>query len=280
MAETVEKTIESVLQQDYPNIEHIVMDGGSTDGTLDIVRAYEDHLTWYSQPDEGQSDAINKGLALTSGMYLNWFNADDFLLPGAIHHMVELFKANPGVGLVYGRVNHIALDGNKADDRTVRDGMFEELLNWDNFISQPGCLFTREAWEMFGPLDIDLHYAMDWDLWIKMWRKFSFKYTPQTLAEVTVHKATKSSSGGLRRYDEIRHMLEGHGGSAAHIYYKIGREYYERNQMREARRYFRIALSKDPSSLIRRHLIAMIPKSYLGGHVMDLARATRTRFGF
>jgi glycosyltransferase involved in cell wall biosynthesis len=280
MVSTIRRTVESVLLQDYPSLEYIVMDGGSTDGTLDIVRQYEGRLTLYSGPDNGQSDAINKGFAVASGQYLNWLCADDFLLPGAIRHLVALLQESPDAALGYGHTVHLYPAGVRVADPNVWEGTIGELLNGDNFVPQAACLFTRQAWEMFGPLSVALHYAMDWDLWIKMSRKFAFRYTSATLAEVTVQNETKSSSGGLPRYDEIRYMLEGHEGRAAHTYYKIGREYYERNQMPEARRYFRIALLRKPSLLVRRRLRGMMLKSYLGGRIMDVARDIRARLGF
>ena len=282
-AATIERTIESVLQQDYPNVEYIVMDGGSTDGTPDIVRAYEGRLRWHAEPDKGQSDAINKGLALTSGAYLNWLNADDFLLPGAIRHIVEIFKANPDVAVVYGRVNLVHADGSFwEDDRNVRDESYNFMLHLDNFISQPAALFTREAWETCGPLVLDYHYAMDRDFWIKIGARYPnpWKYTPRTLVDVTHTREVKSASGGLPRLHEIRRIVESHGGRAPHAYYRIGLWHYEHNEMGKARHYFRQALSRQPAPNICKRLAPLILKSYLGGRIMNFARTSRSKLGF
>lgn len=279
MADTLRDTIESILTQDYPNIEYIVMDGGSTDGTLDILRSYGDRFEWHTGPDRGQSDAINKGLALTSGQYLNWLCADDRLMPGTIKHLVSTLQNSPEAALAYGHVMLVYKNGTHAPGRHVRQGTLEELLNGDNFIPQSACLFTRQAWEAFGPLRTDLHYAMDWQLWIKMGQKHSFAYTPQTLSEVSALPETKSASGGLRRFEEIRKMLEAEGGRAAHTYYRTGLIYYRQGQMAEARQHLRIALSRGPSRTIRREIIGVIIKSYLGHRLMRIGRAARQKLG-
>jgi glycosyltransferase involved in cell wall biosynthesis len=277
-AETIQRTIDSIREQDYPNIEHVVMDGGSKDATLDILRANEDHLTWYSEPDNGQSDAINKGFARTTGALLNWLNADDFLYPGAIRRCLEVFQENPKVGLVYGKVNLVHLDGTFwREEGLARVTSRAELLRGDPYIPQAGDLFTREAWESCGPLRVDLHYCMDWDLWIKMLAKYAVRFTPQVFAAQSVYENTKSASGGLPRFHEIREMLESHGGSAAHIYYKIGLWHYQHNEMIDARRYFRIALSRGPSLVIRRRLISLILKTHLGSRAVQFGRKLRAQ---
>jgi glycosyltransferase involved in cell wall biosynthesis len=282
-AATIRRTIDSVLGQDYPNLEYLVLDAGSTDGTLDILRAYGERLTWHSEPDQGQSDAINKGLARTSGVYLNWLSADDFLLPRAIRHLVELLQANPDVPVAYGRVNLVHADGTFwEDDRNVRDETFEFMLHLDNFILQPAALFTRDAWQTCGPLVLDYHYAMDRDFWIKIGRHYPrpWIYTPRTLADVTATQETKSASGGLPRLHEIRRIIESHGGRAPHAYYRIGLWHYQRGEMRQARHYFRIARARQPAPYIGKRLVPLILKSYLGGRVMDVLRAGRARLGF
>jgi glycosyltransferase involved in cell wall biosynthesis len=275
-AQTIRRTIESIRAQHYPNIEHIVMDAASTDETLDIVRAYPDSLTWYSEKDAGQSDALNKGFARTTGQYLTWLNADDFLRPGAIQKCLDLFAENPGIALAYGRIDRVNQQGGYLhDDYTVYDGTRDDLLCGDNFISQPGNLFTREAWETCGPLRVDLHYCMDWDLWIKIMAKYPIKYTPQVFAAQGYYPQTKSSSGGLGRFHEIREMIEGHGGGAANTYYKIGLWYYQHGQMAEARHYLKIALQRGPKPQFHRRAITLMLKSFLGATVINNARRFR-----
>src|SRR5450755_901785 len=111
VADMIQRTLDSVREQDYPHIEHIVMDAGSTDGTLDILRANEAHLQWFSEPDKGQSDALNKGFARATGTYFTWLNGDDFLRPTAISRCLKVFEDNPGLALVYGRTDHVDRNG-------------------------------------------------------------------------------------------------------------------------------------------------------------------------
>lgn len=277
-ADLIQRTIDSIHQQVYANIEHIVMDAGSTDGTLDVLRASADRLTWVSEPDKGQSDALNKGFARATGQYLTWLNADDFFYPGTLRHSLDVFEAHPGVALVYGRLNLVHRDGSLwKDDRNVSEGTLEVALRGSNFISQPGTLFTRQAWEICGPLRVDLHHCMDWDLWFKIMKRFPIQYTPRTLAAQAVYAETKTSMGGLPRYEEIRDMIEGHGGSAADTYFKIGYWYYQHNQMRKARQNFRIAQSRGVGPQFRAGLRRLILKTYLGGTVISVGRLARAR---
>src|SRR5258708_7517978 len=278
-AKLIQRAIDSVRQQAYPNLELMVMDASSTDGTQAILRANEDFLTWVSEPDQGQSDALNKGFGRATGQYLTWLNADDFLYPGALQHSLEVFEANPEVALVYGRVNLVHRDGSLLrDDHNVAMGALEIALRGNPFISQPGTLFTHAAWEACGPLQIDLHYCMDWDLWIKIMKSFPIKYTSRTLAAQAVYPETKTSMGGLPRYEEIRHMIESHGGSAADTYFKIGYWYYRHNQMQAARKNFVQSLRRGSKLYLRRQLISLILKTYLGGRIVGVGRNIRRRF--
>lgn len=278
-AEFIRDALDSILAQDYPRLELIVMDGGSADATLDILRTYGDRIQWHSEKDDGQSDALNKGFALAKGDLLTWLNADDLLYPGSIQHSVGLFEAHPGAGLVYGRLDLLYRDGTRwRGDRNVREGTFEELLHQENFVSQPGTLFSRQAWESCGPLSVVDHYAMDWDLWIKIAARFPIIHTPRTLAGLRMYPETKTASGGLERFQEITRMLERNGSRAPFLYYKMGRWHYEHNQMPEARRCLFESLRRGPTPLVRRHDISLILKSYLGGALVDLGRALRRRY--
>ncbi|HVO43427.1 MAG TPA: hypothetical protein VMT34_12425, partial [Aggregatilineales bacterium] len=122
----------------------------------------------------------------------------------------------------------------------------------------------------------DLQYCMDFDLWIKMTEKYKIKYSPQVFAALAVYPETKSASGGEARFGEIRRMVEGHGGGAAHIYYKMGLWHYQHDQMRDARRHFFMALQRGPRPVIRRRLIALILKSCLGARIVNLGRTARS----
>ncbi len=138
----IEATIQSVLTQDYAPIEYIVMDGGSTDGTLDILRKYEDRLTWVSERDKGQGDAINKGFRRATGDIWCWLNSDDLFTPGALKTVAEFFQSHPDASFVYGDAEAITLDGTPAGIRThIRPTDFDFLLNGGDPIVQPAAFW-------------------------------------------------------------------------------------------------------------------------------------------
>ena len=164
----IEETILSVLNQDYPRIEYIIMDGGSTDQTLDILRKYTGRLTWHSEKDNGQSDAINKGLRLAKGEILAYLNSDDTYLPGAITRAVRYLTAkNPDSPLVYGEGYHITAEGTIIERYPTEPFDFQHLAE-TCFICQPTTFWKRDVMETIGLFDENLHYAMDYDYWIRV----------------------------------------------------------------------------------------------------------------
>jgi glycosyltransferase involved in cell wall biosynthesis len=209
----IRATIESVLSQDYPHLEYIVMDGGSTDGTDAIVREYASRLSWISERDRGQSHAINKGFTRARGDVVAWLNSDDMFLPGAVTRAIDAFRAAPTAGAVYG-------EGYLIDRAGHRIGRFPEtrplnlwrLVYLSDFVLQQSTFFRRAAVEDVGWLDEDLHYAMDWDLLIKLGKRFGLQYVPEYLGLFRIYDEAKTSSGGRRRISEIRRVLERHTG--------------------------------------------------------------------
>lgn len=168
----LEETLRSVLEQDYPRIEYIVMDGGSSDETGKILERYADRLAyWESQLDHGQAHAINKGLRQASGELLGWLNADDLLLPGAVTRSVQAFENHPEVDVVYSRLERINSDGfliptpRLPKDRIVFS--LEHVVG-ECVVNQPGSLWRREAMERSGLLDETLEYALDYEYWIRL----------------------------------------------------------------------------------------------------------------
>lgn len=158
----LEETIQSVANQDYPNIEYIVIDGGSTDGSLQVIKAYENNIAhWVSEEDSGQSEAINKGLRRATGQIVTWLNSDDMLYPNAISTAVGHFQANPNVGVVHGAAR---IFGNGPDRIQVAN---ENDLPWAYFagmpFSQPAAFFSRTVLDKIGLLDESLHYGLDYD---------------------------------------------------------------------------------------------------------------------
>jgi len=277
-ADTLERTINSVLEQDYPDIEYIVMDGGSSDGTVEILRKYGERLRWYSEPDKGQTDAINKGAVRSSGAYLNWICDDDYLYPNAVRLLVQALQENPQAGLAYGLLDLVDHHGKfiRAAPR-IRAGTYAELLHLDNIVGQPQCLFTRQAWEQCGPLSLNYDYCMDWDLFIKIGAKFPIAFVPKSLAAFAQYEGTKTVSGGLPRFEEILRMLDSHGSRGTRYILKTGIWHYEHDDMRTARLYFWKALRRRPRAADRWQLVTLILKTYLGSKLVLAGRELRKK---
>ncbi len=278
-AEYLEATIRSILLQGYPNLEYIIIDGGSTDESVAIIEHYQDWIDyWVSEADAGQSDAINKGFARAQGTVLGWVNSDDLLLPGALAAAANAFHKNPGLGLFYGSAEIIDAAGQRTRDyKDFRPYDFETLLHDDNIIPQPAAFFSSDAWKTAGPLVNDLHFVMDWDLWIKIARNYPVESTPACLCQVRIYPEAKSPSGGLKRHLETYHMLLGHGSHAARIHYKIGLWYYEHDQFAEARRYFWAGLRRNPPPDVRNRLNSLLLKSLLGSKIVNFGRSFRSK---
>jgi glycosyltransferase involved in cell wall biosynthesis len=196
----IEDTLRSVLLQDYRAIEHIVVDGGSTDGTVDILGAYgqsyPDRIRWVSEPDNGQADAVNKGIALSKGDIVGWLNSDDFYASkSAVEEAVGAFVSNPGIAVVYG--DNIEIDSQGALRKLFLrpdDVSFSRLLRGD-VISQPATFLRGDA-ARANLLQIDLDYVMDYELWLRLAQTgYRFHHLPRVIAAARWHKSAKSASG-------------------------------------------------------------------------------------
>jgi len=179
----IEDTLVSVMHQDYPNIEHIVIDGGSSDQTLDLLRQYQDryHLQWVSESDEGQADAINKGFQLASGSILAWLNADDmYLFKDTIAMVVKGFSLEPGIDVLYGDAVLVDEDRRLLKVQTTPPFNLKTMLR-GCYIKQPALFFKREIIENY-QLDPELEYALDYEFWLRLANEFKFKHTPQLWA--------------------------------------------------------------------------------------------------
>ncbi len=164
----LEQTLRSVLEQSYPRIEYLVADGGSNDGSLEIIRRYADRLAWWvSEPDRGQADGINKGLQRAQGEIVAWLNSDDLYRPGAIAQAVEFFRVNPSIGLAYSDVESIDAAGERINIMRYGDWGLEDLLHF-KIIGQPGVFMRREVLEQAGLLDLSYQYLLDHQLWLRI----------------------------------------------------------------------------------------------------------------
>lgn len=197
----LERCIRSVLEQDYPRFEHIVYDNCSTDETLDILRRYP-HVDWVSEPDAGQSDALNKAVRKSRGEIIAWINADDFYEPGTFAVAARELARGTGLMAVIGRVHLVDDQGRVKRTTAPRMAGLDYLLEfWDEGygICQPGVLFRREVVDRVGEFRTDLHYAMDYDFWLRMVRRCPVKIVDQVLARYVVHPASKSGSAYFGR---------------------------------------------------------------------------------
>lgn len=205
----IRRTIESVLSQDYENLEYLVIDGGSTDETLEILKEYQGRLKFISEKDNGQSDAINKGFQMARGEIVAWLNSDDTYESGCIKRAVEELSGDENIGLVYG-------DGYITDEEDHKLKVFEytqefdfwKLTNFWDYIMQPAAFFRACFLKQIGYLNIGLKYCMDWDLWIRLASVSEVKYVPELWACSREYGETKTSTGGKERLAEITALLQ------------------------------------------------------------------------
>lgn len=210
----LEKTILSVLEQNYPNLEYIIIDGGSTDESVEIIKKYADRLTyWVSEPDRGQSHAINKGFERATGEIFGWLNSDDWYHPGALQAVADAFAANPEVGAVVGAGDMYSEEYNCSQTFDPFPVTLRSLYDAvDRFFMQPSCFFSSTAWEESGHLDEDLHLAMDLDLWLKIASKHSFAVVERNLSVSLVHKSAKTTALAAQSLVDACLVIMRHGG--------------------------------------------------------------------
>ena len=215
----LEETIQSVLSQTYPNLEYLVIDGGSTDGSVDIIQRYAAELAyWVSEPDRGQSDALNKGFQIARGDVLAWLNADDIYYPTAVQEAVEYLVAHPGIGLVYGDCDLIDEKGQKIGQFDARQTNYHRLMQGRGNIPQPAAFWQRSLWDRLGPLDTSFQFAMDYDLWLRFARASEIRYVPQRWAGFRMHEGTKTSQIFERCWPEMKKAHQKQGGWVVSIF--------------------------------------------------------------
>lgn len=188
----LEQTLRSVLEQEYPSLEYIVVDGASTDASVDIIKKYMDRLTWWvSEKDSGQGDAINKGLARASGEIIAWLNSDDTYLPNTISSAVKIFEQNPDVVLIYGDMLAVDENGQTTNVLKYSQLSLEDLLCFQ-IIGQPAVFFRRAAYEKAGSLDTTFHFLLDHHLWIRIAQQGKILHVPQVWAAARYHAQAKN----------------------------------------------------------------------------------------
>jgi glycosyltransferase involved in cell wall biosynthesis len=208
------RTIDSVLAQTYPHVEYLVVDGGSTDETLDVLKSYGGRVRWLSERDRGQAHALNKGFALTRGSVRAYLNSDDVLLPHAVERAVEHFRRHPGHGLVYGQADIIDENDRVTGQWPTEDYSFERLLA-TCFICQPAAFWRTRVAERVGPFNEALHNALDYEYWLRIDRAGGgVGHVHEVLARARMYAETKTLSAPLRMYREIIEVSRRVGGYA------------------------------------------------------------------
>jgi len=191
-AKYIEQTLRSVLEQNYPRIEYLVVDGLSTDTSVKIIKKYVDKLAWWvSEKDSGQGDAINKGFARAQGGIIAWLNSDDYYLPGTISAVVKIFENNPDVVMVYGDMLAVDEYGQTINTLKYKQLSLQDLLCFQ-IIGQPSVFFRREVLEQTGGLDTTFHFLLDHHLWIRIAQQGKILHAPQIWSAARYHAEAKN----------------------------------------------------------------------------------------
>lgn len=207
----IKETIESVLGQSYSNIEYIVMDGASTDDTVDILKSYDNKITWVSERDEGQADAVNKGIRRAKGEIIGWLNSDDTYFPQTVEKVVEYFCAHPDTDMVYGEAYYTDKDGN-ITERYLTEKFSRKRLAEQCIICQPAAFFTREIVEKVGLLEKKYHLSMDYELWMRISGQGKMAYIPEYLATSRMYEENKTLSRRTEVFKETCAAVKKHYG--------------------------------------------------------------------
>ena len=242
----LKRTIDSVLTQDYQNVEYIVIDGGSTDESLDILNSYGDQFFWMSESDKGQTDAINKGMLQANGDILAYLNSDDVLMPGAITRIVNYFDQHPECGMVYGNADYIDADDHFIGTYKTADYSFERLMQ-DCMVCQPASFWRKSVAEIVGPFDEKLNFVMDYEYWIRIAKSGAgINFIKEKIACSRLYPETKTMSARAKIYKEIFEISRKYTGRINVSFY-LGLWHYKIFERRS----------------LANHLIRLIPNVHL-----------------
>ncbi|MGC4035933.1 MAG: glycosyltransferase family 2 protein [Chitinophagaceae bacterium] len=282
----IEETILSIINQDYPNLEYIVIDGGSTDNSVEIIKKYSNKIYyWISEKDSGQADAINKGFKKATGEIINWINSDDQLVPGALKKIADSFAANPNAVMIHGRIEYFGESINSFYSRNLPRQDIQTRYIAHICMPQPATFYRQTLLTEQGLLDEQLHFSMDADLFIRAGLHYEIVQTEDVFARFRLHSTSKSVSSFNKTFltenaiifsrvlatlqltkqiDEIKSL--GLFTTPAYLYKTTGKKFnlqklvfyflqhrmltlYHHKEKKEFKRLFRFLLSNYPGSL-------------------------------
>jgi glycosyltransferase involved in cell wall biosynthesis len=209
----LEAAMASVFAQTYPRIEYILIDGASTDGSAAIIQSHAARLAYsVSEPDRGQTDAINKGFAKATGKYFAWLNADDLLLPTAVAEAVAFLESHPEVGLVYGDADFIDAAGQVIGRFDARQTDYRRLRQGFVHIPQQAAFWRADLWHQVAPLDPGFSFAMDYDLWVRIAKISQLHYLTRLWAQFRLHLDSKTLQNDMRGWEDMLKVHRREGG--------------------------------------------------------------------
>lgn len=262
----IEETIQSVLGQNYPNLEYIVMDGGSSDNSVDIIRKYKDHLTyWESRSDCGQAHAINRGFSIAKGQIFGWLNSDDMYLPATLLYVAEQFQSllRCFEGILFGNCIHLNETENLVWGSQVHIHHSSSDIELVDYLIQPSSFWTRTIWERVGSLSTEMRYGFDWDWFIRAKRKgVRFEACKRYLSVYRIHPRHKTATGGGDRLKEISDIYRKyHGENLAHTYDWLCKHNHRIKQIRRWFNKLRMTKILDLDNSIRTLFLRKVTKA-------------------